>query len=57
MWVYDGEEWREEGSTPAETTHQPMPQRRDELVPELQIVEHVPATSTRTNRMPPLPLP
>lgn len=57
MWVYDGEEWREEGASASETRQEMPRPRYDELVPELQIVEHLPTTSTRTNRMPPFPLP
>ena len=41
MWIYDGEQWIEEGGTPKESKDTAMPQF-DQFVPELQIVEIVP---------------
>jgi hypothetical protein len=54
MWVFDGEEWTKEGSTERkpESTALPM---WDQSMPELQVIEHLP--STRTNEVPPYPLP
>ena len=59
MWIFDGEEWTEEGAIHTQRTPDaaslPM---WDVTMPELQVVEHVPST-TRTNYdyVPPLPLP
>ncbi len=54
MWVFDGEEWIEEGGSDRkpETTALPM---WDESMPELQVIEILPPT--RKNEVPPLPLP
>lgn len=60
MWTFDGEEWTEEGATRTERTPEsaslPM---WDVTMPELQVIEHIPSTTTRTNYdyVPPLPLP
>lgn len=60
MWVFDGEEWTEEGATKTErspeTASLPM---WDVTMPELQVVEHVPQTATRKyyDYVPPLPHP
>jgi hypothetical protein len=45
MWVFDGEEWIEEGSSPKSEKNNPSSNRREleEFYPELQIVE-VPLT-------------
>jgi hypothetical protein len=56
MWVFDGEEWIEEGG-PQETSKTkggikiPM----NEFVPELQVLEIVP--TPKSNPIPPFPLP
>lgn len=57
MWVFDGEEWTEEGASVRNAKQEPALPRYDELVPELQVIEQIPLTSTRINRVPPLPLP
>lgn len=56
MWVYDGEEWTEEGAdrTQPETAQRP---RYDELMPELQVIEIVPLPTPRPQHVPPFPLP
>lgn len=54
MWVFDGEEWTDEGASQEKQVPETM-MRIDELVPELQVLEIVPVP--RTNRVPPFPLP
>jgi len=55
MWVFDGEEWTEEGVSekPRVDTGKKIPM--NEFVPELQVIEivHVP----KTKPVPPFPLP
>jgi len=55
MWVFDGEEWTEEGSS-QQKPESSLP-AYDEMMPELQVIEieHVP-TTPRTNYIP-VPLP
>jgi hypothetical protein len=61
MWVYDGEQWREDDDSDvivttnkrAKTT--PSPYEIQEFVPELQVIEIVPLP--RTDYVPPYPLP
>lgn len=65
MWIFDGEEWTEEGGsterTPQSTQNQfDMEQYdMDRFLPELQVVEvvtTVPTPTTTTNRVPyPMP--
>ncbi len=51
MWVFDGEEWTEEGASEQKQTPETV-MRIEEFVPELQVVEIVPV---RPNvPMPPL---
>ncbi len=57
MWVFDGEEWTEEGGSSESTSKKPETMttlRIDELVPELQVIEIVQVPRTR---VPPFPLP
>jgi hypothetical protein len=55
MWIYDGEQWIEEGAgEKVVKPESPMPPLQ-EFYPELQVVEVVPIP--RTNQMPPFPLP
>ena len=43
MWVFDGEEWEEEGrSSDAKPATPEVPVNRGEFVPELQIAEVLP---------------
>ena len=57
MWIYDGEQWTEEGGSEkakkAEQTRQHLIE--DMFLPELQVVEitRIP----RTNHVPPFPMP
>jgi hypothetical protein len=56
MWVFDGEEWTEEGATESKRQpEQPMPMRVEEFLPELQVIEIV--QNPKTNPIPPFPLP
>jgi len=55
MWIFDGDEWKEEGSGEKHVRTEvtlPMP---EEMQPELQIIE-VPVTVPRTRYIP-VPLP
>jgi len=56
MWVYDGEEWIEEGGTERKPETTPRPPL-DEFVPELQVIEIVPVPVKRPPLMPPFTLP
>jgi len=52
MWVFDGEQWTEEGGSTDKTPKAEQKQFRiEEFLPELQVVEVVP-TVPRTNRTP-----
>lgn len=55
MWVYDGEEWSEEGATTDKGKPESIAIRIEEYMPELQIVEII--QTPQTNRVPPFPLP
>jgi len=57
MWVFDGEEWTEEGGSAKNRKPETALPMIDEMMPELQVIEieHVPATP-RTNYVP-VPLP
>jgi hypothetical protein len=59
MWTFDGEQWTDEGGAQSserkpETS---LPPKWDETMPELQVIEHIPTPTKRTNYVPPLPLP
>ncbi len=54
MWIYDGEEWTEEGVDKREKKTDQAPLYDEELQPELEIVE-IPNTSN--NYIPPTPMP
>jgi hypothetical protein len=56
MWVFDGEEWTEEGRSREERASEASLPMWDETMPELQVIEHIPST-TRTNTIPLPPLP
>jgi hypothetical protein len=56
MWVYDGEEWTEEGGSSSAKPEEQRP-RWEELMPELQVVEIVPMTVPVPSRNYPLPTP
>lgn len=53
MWIYDGEEWTEEGVSEQKKKTDQEPRPEEEYRPELEIVEIVP----RTNYNPPPPMP
>lgn len=61
MWVYDGEQWREDDDSDVVVTTNnrpkanPSPYEIQEFVPELQVIEIVP--QTRRDYVPPFPLP
>jgi hypothetical protein len=57
MWVFDGEEWTEEGGSTSDRKPDSALPMFNEMMPELQVieVEHVP-TTPRTNYIP-VPLP
>ena len=62
MWVFDGEEWTQEGGgssawNPKQHEMEQRPQWADEFVPELQVIEIVQIPSPATNHVPPFPLP
>ena len=57
MWIFDGEQWKEEGVSDSATRPELQAPRRDEMFyPELQVVEVVPGPVPRTNYVP-FPLP
>lgn len=47
MWVFDGEEWTDEGATESTRTPEPALPRYDGTTPELQVIEHVPTPAVR----------
>ncbi len=57
MWIYDGEQWIEEGVNENENATKPDQSPRPEEMhqPELQVIETVPVP--KTNYVPPFPLP
>lgn len=57
MWIYDGEQWTEEGgSDKANKTEQTQQLRiEDMFLPELQVVEIIQVP--RTNHVPQFPMP
>ena len=54
MWVFDGEEWANEGAAEKKREVE-VPVRIERFVPELQVIEVVPVT--KSNPIPPFPLP
>jgi hypothetical protein len=57
MWVYDGEQWTEEGGGDKATKPENVQRPEDLYQPELQVVEIVPVPVPKTNYIPPFPLP
>lgn len=56
MWVFDGEEWSEEGAVP-KSTRPPIQGQPADYYPEMQIVE-IPILPTPMEReYPPMPTP
>ena len=57
MWVFDGEEWTEEGgSSASERKPEPALPMFDEMMPELQVIEIERIPTPRPNYIP-VPLP
>lgn len=54
MWIYDGEEWVEEGKVDDKRKPESVTIPMDALVPELQVIEIV---EVPKNPVPPFPLP
>ena len=54
MWVFDGEQWIQEGVSETSTSVPPQERAWDILVPELQIIE---IGNTRKEEIPPFPFP
>ncbi len=57
MWVYDGEEWTEEGTGEKKKTPEVQRPRYDEMMPELQVIEIEIVQVPKPNPVPPFPLP
>ncbi len=59
MWIYDGEQWIEEGvnenETKSDNDHAPRPEEMYQ--PELQVIENEAVPVPKTNYVPPFPLP
>ncbi len=53
MWIYDGEQWIEEGQKETKPDRRPRPEEMYQ--PELEVIEVVPVP--QTNYVPPFPLP
>jgi hypothetical protein len=51
MWVFDGEEWKEEGRSEREVRTEVTVPMFEEMMPELQVFE-IPVTVPRTNYVP-----
>jgi len=55
MWIYDGEQWIEEGVNEHETKPEQAPGPEEEMYqPELQVIEIVP--SPKPTYVPPFPM-
>ena len=54
MWIYDGEQWIEEGVSESETKPDTRMPQFDQFLPELQVIEIVPLPKPRYV---PFPLP
>jgi hypothetical protein len=54
MWVFDGEQWIQEGAPHAKAPVPTQEQAWEILVPELQIIE---VENTRNEEIPPVPFP
>lgn len=55
MWIYDGEEWTEEGAKENQAKPDPAPRPEEMYQPELQVIEVVPVP--KNTNVPPLPMP
>jgi hypothetical protein len=54
MWIYDGEQWTEEGVNEHETKPEEAPRYEEMYQPELQVIEVVPVP--RQTYVPPFPM-
>ena len=54
MWIYDGEQWTEEGVNERETKPEETPRPEEMYQPELQVIEVVPVP--RPTYVPPFPM-
>jgi hypothetical protein len=54
MWIYDGEQWIEEGATDREKKPEKMPRPEEMYQPELQVIEIIPVQ--RPTYIPPYPM-
>lgn len=54
MWIYDGEEWTNEGASDSAIKPEQRPHPEEMFYPELQVVEVV-IPVPRMNYVPPLP--
>jgi hypothetical protein len=52
MWIYDGEEWIEEGVSKSDDRPDANLPLREQFYPELQVVEVEIVPQTRTNYIP-----
>lgn len=55
MWVFDGEQWTEEGNEQKSKGEQQKPIPYGEMMPELQVIEIVQVP--KPSPVPPFPLP
>lgn len=46
MWIYDGEQWIEEGASESAQKPEPTPEQHEMFYPELQVVEVIPVPKT-----------
>ena len=54
MWVFDGEEWIQEGEEQSAPKRKPAPEHHDRLGPELQIVPLI--RRREREELPPFPI-
>ena len=55
MWIYDGEQWIEEGVNEKDRKHpEETPQPEEMYYPELQVIENIPVP--KPTYVPPLPM-
>ena len=54
MWIYDGEQWTEEGANEQATKPEKAPRPEEMYQPELQVIEIIPVQ--RPTYVPPYPM-
>jgi hypothetical protein len=58
MWVFDGEQWTtDEGVNESEAKRETRTPRYEQSMPELQVIEIEVPLPTKSNYVPPFPLP